>query len=100
MYVLLHQFQELVRGCVDGSVGKKLLDGVGNQRKWSTEVVGNIGEEDQLGMGSGFQLAGQLLQLRGLQYQLLFLLLQLLLLARQFTVQPVLGAQGEVDGNQ
>ena len=107
MHILFHQLEELARLSVEGAVGKKLLYGIGYQRQRSTEIVRNIREEHQLGMRSLLQFMGKLFQLRLLYfqqflllYQLGFLFLQFLFLHGQLTVQPVLGAQGEVDSHQ
>ena len=107
MHILFHQLEELARLSVEGTVGKKLLYGIGYQRQRSTEIVRNIREEHQLGMRSLLQFMGKLFQLRLLYfqqflllYQLGFLFLQFLFLHGQLTVQPVLGTQGEVDSHQ
>ena len=66
---------------------------VGNQCQRSTEVVRNIGEKDQLGMGSFFQLMRELYQLVTLFFQFVTLLFQLLLLLKKLFIQAILRAE-------
>ena len=42
----------------EGFISKKLVNGVGNQRQRSTEIMRNIGKEHQLGVSGRFQFMG------------------------------------------
>ena len=91
----------------EGFISKKLVNGVGNQRQRSTEIMRNISKEHQLGVSGRFQFMGKLFQLLLLLdklllllRQLLFLFFKFLLLPGEFPIQAVLGAQRKVNGNQ